>query len=162
MKSLLFIIILSFSVGSLASQTYVGEIILQNNRRIKADRIVVTPDSISYVKYPNIDTHHLDIAEVRMLRVVDGNYALEGIGLGIAGGLAFYLSAARYNEIKLEGAMYAMGIGSVIGLVIGVSTNRVNTIRINRKIDVSFLYNYNYLPYSEVSNLSFLNFQYKF
>jgi hypothetical protein len=162
MKSILFIILLALSYSSLFSQTYEGEIILQDRNKIIADSIVIHSDFITFKLSRNNIVQKLENAEVRMIRVKDGNYALEGIGLGIVGGIALYFSAARYENISSEGTIYAAAVGSFIGLVIGVSTNRVNTIRINRKFEISLLNDSKFLPISLSSNLSLLNFQYKF
>lgn len=162
MKLILIVVILLVTSISLSSQSYDGELILHNRKKIEAQSITINKDDITFLIRNDNKLTHIDKSEVRMLRVEDGNYAFEGFMLGAATGFVIYLGAVGFDGITSDGTLYSMGLGSFFGFIGGIATSRIRTIRIDSNSSVSLFDNINFIPETNTTNFSILNFNYKF
>lgn len=155
--------ILIFALSALKGQTYEGTIILKNGKKIEADVINVEENVLRFKNDYYSDSKIIDKSEVRMLRVSDGNYAAEGLGLGAVLGFAIYLNAMRnFDSFNFTILSYSMAGGALIGLAIGALTTNKKSIRITDNSSVSVLDSQYFNSFTNEVNLTLIKYQLKF
>lgn len=162
MKFIIIAITLLVTASNLSSQTYDGQIILENRKKIEAQSITINDNDITFLKRNDNKLTHIDKSEVRMLRVEDGNYAFEGLFMGAAVGFAVYIGSINFNEITSDGSLYSLGIGGFFGFIGGLTTSRIRSIRVDNNNTISLFDNINYIPNTKNTNITILKYQYTF
>lgn len=146
---------------SLAS--YNGKIIMKNSDVIKSDYIKILKDCIIYKNYRNYSIDTLKSSSVDFFRLNMGNYALEYAGLGVLGGTVIVLyaysrlSLARNNSISTEACLGVIGGSAVIGLIIGLVTQKQETFYLSKNINISLIQKNNINGFYPNNNLFTIN-----
>ena len=120
-----------FSQNTIQSnELYKGSIYLKDGTRIKSDRILY---SNKILQYKNISTNSVDslqINSIDYLRLENGTYAAEGLGIGLLSGILADLRVAlNDNYHRISPAFYpvCIAVTAGVGFLIGVVTKNTST-----------------------------------
>ncbi len=162
MKFLILFLLPCFFVIGQSSDFYEGKIILKNGSEIIANSIKIENNVIKYIKSDNA-TDSVSRLKVRVLKLDDGNLALEGAGLGVAFGFLIYInSVKRFENMNFTGVSLSLGLGAAFGFAVGLLSPNVKTIQFDGNSNLTILNSHKFLPYTNVNNISLITYNFNF
>lgn len=156
MKIFITTIIFILGVSTSFSQTYDGEIILNNKGKIKAENINIGNEEITFVKKDQDTTRAIDKSLVSMLRVNVGNYLFEGIGLGVIFAATIYFTSRNDVGINSLVFLYISSGTGLVGGLIGLATTKYRTIKIDKNYTTTLLPRLDFIPQTNYLNLKLI------
>lgn len=149
--------IMIFSAVGLLSETHKGKIFFKNGDVVKSKAIIIQDSVVKFKLSTKPNPIIVNKNSVQEIEVVDGNYGLYGLGIGLVLSLGYTNNARSYEDFYLT-----LAAGGAIGLLFGTLINDYHTIRFDANDNLSFFNGVKMMPEINQPNLTLINYSMSF
>jgi hypothetical protein len=124
--------------------------------------LVIKDDLVKYRTYSDTTAKEVGINSIRLINVDDGDYAFEGMMLGLSFGVGYTFLAKSNNDLILGSWITTYIITSGLGMIIGIFFDKSKTIRFSDSNEFSLLSDVKLMLELGAPNIRILSYSYRF